>query len=152
MVDFDDEKYMRLALAEAMQAKNSDEVPVGAVLVSAKGEVLASGYNTGEHGENAMAHAEMKVMAEGAVVLGQVRLWDCSLYVTLEPCAMCAAAVSLMRIKRLVFGAQNAKGGAVVNGVRYFMSETCNHRPEVTEGVLQEECGEVLKEFFKAKR
>jgi tRNA(Arg) A34 adenosine deaminase TadA len=99
-----------------------------------------------------MAHAETVVMSMGAISLEQKRLWDCTLFVTLEPCTMCAAAISMMRIKRLVFGAENPKGGAVVNGVKFFESPTCNHKPIVTSGVLAEECGEILSDFFKKKR
>ena len=143
---------MQLALNEAQKAVATDEVPVGAVVVSATGEVISAAYNTGEHGKNAMAHAEIKAMTEAAEKLGQTRLWDCSLYITLEPCAMCAAAIALMRIKRVIFGAENEKGGAVTNGVKYFESASCNHKPEIQSGVLKEACGEILSTFFKAKR
>lgn len=143
---------MRLALAEAKKAAKLDEVPVGAVLADANGEVLSMAYNTSEHGTNAMQHAEIKVMSEAAEKLGQIRLWDCSLYITLEPCAMCAAAIAMMRIKRVIFGAENKKGGAVINGVKYFESMSCNHKPEIINGILATECGEILSEFFKNKR
>lgn len=147
-----DIKYMELALQEAVKAGAADEVPVGAVVVSPEGEVLSMACNTGEHGENAMAHAEIKALAHAAAALEQSRLWECTLYVTLEPCTMCAAAVSMMRIKRLVFGAENKKGGAVVNGVRFYEQPTCNHRPVVECGVMAEECGTLLTAFFKNKR
>ena len=125
----DDEYYMRLALKEAQRAYAEDEVPVGAVL--ADGSVLAATHNTSEHGLHALAHAETVAMSIGAISLEQKRLWDCTLYVTLEPCTMCAAALSMMRIKRLVYGAANPKGGAVENGVKFFESAACNHRPEI---------------------
>ena len=147
-----DEYFMRLALKEAIQAYREDEVPIGAVLVSHNGEVLATAHNTSEHGLHAMAHAETVAMSMAAISLQQKRLWDCSLYVTLEPCAMCAAAMTHMRIKRLVYGASNPKGGAVENGVRFFESPSCNHRPLITKGVLEGVCGDVLTAFFRSKR
>ncbi len=147
-----DEYYMTLAFKEAKQAAAEDEVPVGAVLVAPNGEVLASAHNTSEHGLHAMAHAETVAMSIGAITLQQKRLWDCTLYVTLEPCTMCAAAISMMRIKRLVYGAANPKGGAVESGVQFFASSSCNHKPELTSGVLSEECGELLTAFFRSKR
>ena len=149
---FDDEYYMLMALEEAKKAVKEDEVPIGAVLVDADGRIIAKAYNTSEHGLHALAHAETVVMSMGAISLEQKRLWDCTLYVTLEPCTMCAAAISMMRIKRLVFGAENPKGGAVINGVKFFESPTCNHKPIVSSGVLAEECGEILSMFFKSKR
>lgn len=148
----EDEQFMLMALKEARRAAAEDEVPVGAVVVSDKGEVLATAHNTGEHGIHAMAHAEVQAMSIAAIQNEQKRLWDCTLYVTLEPCAMCAAACSLMRIKRVVFGAKNPKGGAVVNGVKYFESPTCNHKPEIVSDILADECGELLSAFFKEKR
>jgi len=152
MVKEDDAYYMMMALKEAKRAMAEDEVPVGAVVVSPEGEVLASAHNTGEHGIHAMAHAEVQAMSIAAIQTEQKRLWDCTLYITLEPCAMCAAAISLMRIKKIVFGAENVKGGAVINGVKYFESPTCNHKPEVVSGVLAEECGALLSNFFADKR
>ncbi len=148
----DDSYYMTLAFKEAKLAAAEDEVPVGAVLVSADGEVLAATHNTSEHGLHAMAHAETVAMSIGAITLEQKRLWDCTLYVTLEPCTMCAAALSMMRIKRLVYGAANPKGGAVENGVKFFESPACNHKPEIVSGVMAEECGALLSAFFKKKR
>lgn len=147
-----DEYYMALAFKEAVKAAAEDEVPVGAVLVTADGEVLAATHNTSEHGLHAMAHAETVAMSIGAITLEQKRLWDCTLYVTLEPCTMCAAALSMMRIKRLVYGAANPKGGAVENGVKFFENPACNHKPEITAGVMAEECGALLSDFFKKKR
>lgn len=147
-----DEYYMMLAFKEAKLAAAEDEVPVGAVLVSPSGEVLAQTHNTSEHGLHAMAHAETVAMSIGAITLEQKRLWKCTLYVTLEPCTMCAAALSMMRIKRLVYGAANPKGGAVENGVKFFESPTCNHKPEIVTGVMAEECGALLTAFFKGKR
>ncbi len=147
-----DEYYMRLAFAEARKAFAEDEVPVGAVLVSAEGDVLAAAHNTSEHGLHAMAHAETVAMSLGAIALQQKRLWDCTLYVTLEPCPMCTAALSMMRVKRLVYGAANPKGGAVESGVRLLDTAGALFKPEITAGVLAEECGALLTAFFKAKR
>ena len=147
-----DEYYMKIAFKEAKLAAAEDEVPVGAVLVASDGEILAATHNTSEHGLHAMAHAETVAMSIGAITLQQKRLWDCTLYVTLEPCTMCAAAISLMRIKRVVYGAANPKGGAVENGVKFFESATCNHIPEITSGVMEDECGALLSAFFRAKR
>jgi len=148
----EDEQFMLMALKEARRAAAEDEVPVGAVVVSKDGEVLATAHNTGEHGIHAMAHAEVQAMSVAAIQSEQKRLWDCTLYVTLEPCAMCAAAIALMRVKRVIFGAENPKGGAVINGVKYFESASCNHRPEIISGVMAEECGDLLSTFFKDKR
>lgn len=149
---FDDEYYMLMALEEAKKASKEDEVPVGAVIVSPEGEIIAKAYNTSEHGLHAMAHAETVAMSIAAITTEQKRLWDCTMYVTLEPCTMCASAISMMRIKRLVFGAENPKGGAVINGVKFFDAPTCNHKPIITSGLLKEECSELLTTFFKSKR
>lgn len=148
----DDIFYMQKALELAEQAAYDDEVPIGALVVSFEGEILGAAANSGAHGETALAHAEIKAMLQAAQRSGLARLWDCTLYVTLEPCTMCAAAISLMRVKRLVYGAENPKGGAVLNGVKFFEAKTCNHRPEVTGGVLAKECGERLTRFFSSKR
>ncbi|MBO5039393.1 MAG: nucleoside deaminase [Alphaproteobacteria bacterium] len=146
------EKYMETALSAARTAALEDEVPVGAVVVSKDGEVLSIAHNTGEHGKTALAHAEITALKEAALKLNQTRLWDCTLYVTLEPCAMCAAALAIMRIKTLVFGALNPKGGAVINGVQYYQNPSCNHRPEIISGIKEEECSALLTSFFKQKR
>lgn len=147
-----DEYYMRLALKEAAKALAEDEVPIGAVLVAPDGEVLSVAHNTAEHGLHALAHAETAALSLGAIMLQQKRLWNCLLYVTLEPCTMCAAAISMMRIKKVVYGAENQKGGAVVNGVRFFEQLACNHRPEIVSGILADECGAMLSAFFQSKR
>lgn len=146
------EDYMSIALLAAQTAALQDEVPVGALIVSPAGDILSIAHNTGEHGQNALAHAEIKALNEAALKLNQTRLWDCTLYVTLEPCAMCAAAISMMRIKTLVFGAQNPKGGAVLNGVKYYNSPSCNHHPEIISGIKEADCSALLTNFFKQKR
>lgn len=147
------EDYMKIALKEAQKAFRADEVPVGAVVVDpVSGEVVAKAHNLGEHGKDAAAHAELEAMRKACRKLGQKRLWNLELYVTLEPCTMCAAAASLMRIAKIYFGAEDPKGGAVANGVCFYQSPTCHHRPEVAGGLLADEAAGLLKDFFRAKR
>ena len=139
------------ALAEARAARGADEVPVGAVIVR-EGAVIARAGNRTLRDRDPTAHAEMLAIRAAAAVLGTERLTDCDLYVTLEPCAMCAAAVSFARIRRLYYGAADPKGGAVENGVRFFASPTCHHRPEVYGGMGESEAAGMLTEFFRARR
>jgi tRNA(adenine34) deaminase len=139
------------ALAEARGAEAAGEVPVGCVIVR-EGAVLARAGNRTLRGRDPTAHAEMLAIRQAAAALGSERLTDCDLYVTLEPCAMCAAAISFARIRRLYFGAADPKGGAVENGVRFFASPTCHHRPEIYGGLSEREAAAVLREFFKARR
>ena len=147
------EDYMRAALKEAEKAFAADEVPVGAVVVDpADGLIVAKAHNLGEHGQDAAAHAEMEAMRRACRKLKQNRLWGLDLYVTLEPCTMCAAAASFMRIRKVVFAAEDKKGGAVVNGVRFFDAPTCHHRPEAEGGLLAEDASVLLKNFFRGKR
>lgn len=144
---------MRLALDAARAGAAAGEVPVGAVLVDAgSGEVLARAHNRVEADADPTAHAEMLVIREVAARRGEKRLVDCDIYVTLEPCAMCAAAISFARLRRLNFGAYDPKGGAVVHGARFYEQPTCHHRPEVIGGILEDACGEVLRAFFRARR
>lgn len=145
--------YMQRALAQAKKAFEKDEVPIGAVIVNPETEeIVAEAHNLSEHGSNALAHAEIEAMNQACKKLGCNRLWGMDLYVTLEPCTMCAAAISFMRIGNLYFGATDAKGGAICSGVCFYESATCHHRPNVEGGLLAEECGQILKDFFKAKR
>ena len=116
------------------------------------GQVIGRGYNRRNTDKSTLAHAEITAIKRASKKLGDWRLEDCTLYVTLEPCTMCAAAISMARIKTLYFGAYDPKGGAVVNGVRFYDSPTCHHRPEVCGGILETECGEILKRFFRNKR
>ena len=139
------------ALAEARAARGADEVPVGAVIVR-EGAVIARAGNRTLRDRDPTAHAEMLAIRAAAAVLGTERLTNCDLYVTLEPCAMCAAAVSFARIRRLYYGAADPKGGAVENGVRFFASPTCHHRPEVYGGMGESEAAGMLTEFFRARR
>ena len=142
---------MDLALEEAHAAAGRGEVPVGAVAVK-NGVVLArAGNRTLEH-KDPTAHAEMLVIRQAAAALGSERLVDVDLYVTLEPCPMCAAAISFARIRRLYFGCGDPKGGAVENGVRYYNSPTCHHRPEVYSGIAETEASALLQDFFRKLR
>jgi len=143
---------MMLALDEARKAAEAGEAPIGAVLVDAAGEVLAAEGNAPIAGHDPTAHAEIRALRAGAKVLGNYRLNDTTLYVTLEPCAMCAGAISIARVKRLVIAASDQKGGAVWHGPRYFEQPTCHWRPEVVTGPFADEAGQLLKDFFKARR
>lgn len=144
---------MRIALEAAQAAAARGETPVGAVVVDPNsGEVIAVGSNGPIGAHDPTAHAEIVVLREAAAKLGNYRLTGLTLVVTLEPCAMCAGAISHARIGRLVFGAEDPKGGAVVNGPRFFEQPTCHSRPLVAGGVLAEESSAMLKAFFKARR
>ncbi len=147
-----DEDYMHEALIEAQAAARRGEVPVGAVLVNSTGEIIARAHNAPISIDDPTAHAEILTIRDGAYKLGNYRLTGCTLYVTLEPCTMCAGAISNARIARVVYGASDPKGGAVDSGVRFFQQATCHHRPEVTGGVLASEAAQLLKDFFKARR
>lgn len=144
---------MQIALAEAEAAIAAGEVPIGAVLVDGiSGEVLARAHNRVDTGADPTAHAEMLVIREGAARLGAKRLEACDLYVTLEPCAMCATAISLARLRRVYYGASDPKGGGVEHGARIFAQPTCHHRPEVYGGVEESRAARLLQEFFRARR
>jgi tRNA(adenine34) deaminase len=142
---------MSLALAEARAAGAAGEVPVGCVIVR-NGEVVAQGGNRTLAERDPTAHCEMLAIRRAAAALDCERLADCDLYVTLEPCAMCAAAISFARVRRLYYGAADPKGGAVDNGVRFFAAPTCHHRPEVFSGIAEAEAAALLKDFFRARR
>ena len=143
---------MDLALAEAIRARDLGEVPIGAVVVSADGEVLASAGNRTLGFRDPTAHAELLAIRAACERLGSERLSDCDLYVTLEPCAMCAAAISFARIRRLYFGAPDPKGGAVEHGPRFFTQATCHHAPEVIGGLRETKAASLLRAFFVQKR
>jgi tRNA(adenine34) deaminase len=142
---------MQMALDEARAAGARGEVPVGCVIVRS-GEVLGRVGNRTLAERDPTAHAELIAIRAAAAALGSERLTDCDLYVTLEPCAMCAAAISFARIRRVYYGAADPKGGAVESGVRFFDAPTCHHRPEVYGGIGAEEAGTLLKDFFAARR
>ena len=148
-----DAEAIALALEEAKSAALRGEVPVGAVLLSADGALLARNGNRILELKDPTAHAEMLVMRSGAQRIGNERLTGATLYVSLEPCAMCAGAMAMARIARLVFAACDPKGGAVLHGPRFFEQPTCHHRPAVTQTEPHAlEAGEILKEFFRARR
>jgi tRNA(adenine34) deaminase len=146
-----DEYFMQLALREAERALDHDDVPVGAVIVRA-GEVVGAGHNERELREDPTAHAEMIAIREAARMLGSWRLLDTVLYVTLEPCAMCAGAIVLGRIPRVVYGAADPKAGAAGSVLDVLAEARLNHRPEVAGGLLEAECAELLVAFFRTRR
>lgn len=144
-----DEKFMLLALNEAKKAENEDEVPVGAIIVR-NGEVVSCAYNTREYGKNALYHAEIKAIDIACKKLGGWRLVGCTMYVTLEPCPMCAGAIINARVERVVYGASDHKAGAF--GTMLNLTDYPLYKPEITKGVMQEDCSKILTEFFKKKR
>ena len=140
-------------MAEAEAARDRGEVPVGAVVVDGRtGEVLARAGNEVEAAHDPTAHAEMLAIRKAAAARGTARLVDCDIYVTLEPCAMCAQAISFARLRRLYFGAADPKGGGVEHGARIFRQPTCHHRPEVIGGVQESRAAALLRDFFEARR
>jgi tRNA(Arg) A34 adenosine deaminase TadA len=147
-----DEHYMREAMVEAQAASARGEVPVGAVIVNSEGAIIARTGNAPISIVDPTAHAEILAIRDAAYRTDNYRLNGTTLYVTLEPCTMCAGAISNARIGRVVYGASDVKGGAVENGVRFFEQDTCHHRPDVTGGILAEDCAAMLKAFFKARR
>lgn len=146
-----DVRFMRLALQQAEEARSGGEVPVGAVLVR-EGKVVATGANRPIGSHDPTAHAEIEVLRAGGRSLGSYRLGDTTLYVTLEPCPMCASAIVHARVRRLVFGAWDPRAGAAGSVMDLFTSRGVNHRVDVFGGVLMEECGELLRKFFAERR
>ena len=146
------EAAMARALAEAAAAGEAGEVPVGAVLVDGAGAIIAAAGNRVERDHDPTAHAEMVVLREGARRAGEKRLAGCDLYVTLEPCPMCAAAIGLAHIRRLYYAAYDPKGGGVEHGPRIFDQPTCHHRPEVYGGIAERAGGDLLRRFFRVRR
>lgn len=143
--------FMEEALEQARRAAGRGEVPVGAVLVHDRSVMAAAGNRTREL-HDPSAHAELLVIREACRALESQRLPECDLYVTLEPCTLCAAAISFARIRRLYFGAEDAKAGAVVNGVRFFAQPVCHHAPEVYSGMAEREAADLLRGFFAERR
>src|ERR1700730_1455780 len=143
--------FMDLALAEARAPAADGEVPVGCVVVRG-GEVIARARNRTLADHDPTAHAEMLAIRQAAAAVGAERLVDCDVYVTLEPCAMCAGALSLARVRRLYYGAADPKGGAVESGVRFFASPTCHHRPDIYGGIAELEAAALLRGFFAERR
>jgi tRNA(adenine34) deaminase len=143
---------MERALLEARLAAERGEVPIGAVIVGSDGAVLAAAGNRTEEDRDPTAHAEMLAIRAAAAKLGQPRLVDCDLYVTLEPCPMCAQAISFARIRRLYWGTSDPKGGGIEHGPRIFDQPTCHHKPELYPGLSEGEAGELLRAFFRERR
>ena len=147
-----DEFYMNAALAEARAAAVEGEAPVGAVIVGEDGAIVAAARNASIATHDPSAHAEIRAMRAAGAALGNYRLTGLTLFITLEPCAMCAGAISHARIGRLVIAASDPKGGAVWHGPRFFEQPTCHWRPDVAQGPFAEEAAQVLKDFFRARR
>ena len=143
---------MRAAMEEAKKAASRDEVPIGAVIVDESGELVAQDGNRTRELNDPSAHAEILVIREACEKAEAQRIPDYTLYVTLEPCAMCAAAISFARIGRVVFGADDPKGGGILHGGKFYEQPTCHHRPDVSHGLMAYECGNILRDFFKTKR
>ena len=143
---------MRVALDEARAAWRHDDVPIGAVVVAADGRVLGAGHNERELAEDPTAHAEILALRRAAAALGTWRVLDATLYVTLEPCAMCAGAIVLARVPRVVYGCPDPKAGAAGSVLDVLAEPRLNHRPKVVDGVLGDECAELLRAFFRARR
>jgi len=153
MTDLRDTRFMEAALRLAQAAADAGEAPIGAILVDpATDEIVASARNAPIAGCDPTAHAEILALREGAAARGNYRLTGLELFVTLEPCAMCAGAISHARIGRLVYGAPDAKGGAIDHGPRFFQQVTCHWRPEVVSGLLADESAALLRSFFRARR
>jgi tRNA(adenine34) deaminase len=147
----EDEAFMRAALHEAERAEGHDDVPIGAVVVH-DGRVVATGRNERELRQDPTAHAEVLALRAAAAALGSWRVLDATLYVTLEPCAMCAGAIVLARVPRVVYGTEDPKAGAAGSVLDVLATPQLNHRPEVTAGVLRDECAAILRAFFAARR
>lgn len=153
MTNEQDEKIMALALEQAQHAADRGEVPIGAVIVhSETGEILAANGNRTRELHDPSAHAEVLVIREACKKIGTQRIPECDLYVTLEPCTMCAGAISFARIRNLVIAADDPKGGAVINGVQFYEQRTCHHRPNILQGSHAEESSQTLRMFFKQRR
>ncbi|MCL1823750.1 MAG: nucleoside deaminase [Oscillospiraceae bacterium] len=148
---FQDEEFMLLALEEAKKALSENECPVGAVIIDADGNIIGKGHNTTERDKSPLKHAELIAIEEAAGSKKNRRLTDCTIYVTLEPCPMCAGAISNARIKRLVYGAYDEKGGAVASILSLYETPV-HHKPMVRSKVLAKECGEILSGFFRNLR
>lgn len=145
--------FMSRAMAQAQAAFAVGEVPVGAIVVASDAKtILGQAHNAPIAGNDPTAHAEILALRQAAAKLGNYRLSGCTLYVTLEPCAMCAGAIANARIKHLVYGAADPKGGAVDHGVQLFSQASCHHRPDVTSGILHDPASQLLRDFFRARR
>ncbi len=143
---------MNAAMEEANKAALRDEVPIGAIITDENGNIIAKAGNRTRELNDPSAHAEILAIREACAQTGAQRIPNHTLYVTLEPCAMCTAAISFARIKRVIFAASDAKGGGILHGGKFYNQPTCHHKPETHHGLYAQECGEILKEFFKEKR
>ncbi|MEF7566360.1 tRNA adenosine(34) deaminase TadA [Bacillus infantis] len=150
-ITYNDDDYMKEAIEEAKKAGELGEVPIGAVVVL-DGKIISRAHNLRESNQNAVAHAELLAIEQACGMLGTWRLEDAVLYVTLEPCAMCSGAIILSRIKRVVYGASDPKGGCAGTFMNLLQDERFNHQSEISAGVLEEECGSLLTDFFRALR
>ena len=139
-------------MEEAKAARARDEVPIGAVIVDGSGKIIARSGNSSREFQDPSAHAEILVIRKACEKAVAQRIPECTMYVTLEPCAMCAAAISFARIKHVIFGASDAKGGGVLHGGKFYEQHTCHHKPAVSHGLMASDCGQILKDFFKLKR
>ena len=147
------QNFMEAALSAAREAGARGEIPIGAVIVDSRtGQIIATAGNQTRADLDPTLHAEMLAIRAACTTLGQERLTECDIYITLEPCAMCAAAISFARLRRLYYGAPDPKGGAVDHGPRFFESSTCHHRPEIYGGIAEREAGALLKQFFETRR
>ena len=146
-----DEKFMKAALKEAQKAALEDEVPVGCVVVQ-NGKIIARGRNRREKAKNALLHAEIDAINNACEALGGWRLWNCEIYVTLEPCPMCAGAIVQARIPKVVFGTRNSKAGCAGSVLDVLNEPKLNHQVEIEEGIVQPQCSEIMKRFFKRLR
>ena len=146
-----DEYYMKKAIKQAEKAALSDEVPVGAIIVK-DNKIIASSYNTRETKKDALGHAEINAIKKANKKLKAWRLDGCAIYVTVEPCIMCAGALIQARVDKIVYGAKDYKGGAFASSINILEAKNINHHPEVVGGVLEEECSKIIKEYFKTKR
>ena len=146
-----DEKYMRLALKEAQKAVILDEVPVGAVIVK-DDKVIAKGHNLRERSNDPTSHAEINAIRKACKKLNSWRLEDATIYVTVEPCSMCAGTLLQCRIGKIVYGANDPKGGAIESSLELFNAKNINHHPQIVKGVLKEECSSIISSYFKSKR
>lgn len=145
------QSYMKIALEEAQEAYKKDEVPVGAIIVKDQ-KIISTGHNLIRTLNDPTAHAEIIALKKAAQILSQEKLIDCDIYVTLEPCPMCAYAISLARVRRLYFGATDSKSGGVISGPQIFNSTSCHHKVDFYHGMLEKECSSIIKEFFYIKR
>ena len=146
-----DEKYMNLAIKEAQKAELIDEVPIGCIIVK-NDKVIARGFNHRESKRLVISHAEIEAINKANKKLGAWRLEDCDIYITLEPCIMCAGAIIQARFKRVVYGAKDYKGGAFGSSINVMEAQNINHHPEIVGGILEQECSTLLSNYFKKKR